>query len=292
MTLVIMAAGLGSRFGGTKQLETVDSFGHTLIDYSVFDAVRAGFRRVVFVIKRSIERDFKTIVLSKIEKYEIDVSYVFQEVDDLPRGFVAPKERVKPWGTAHAVCRLKGKIDSPFALINADDYYGPTAFLKMRRFFSEGQGNAAMIGYRLKNTLSINGSVSRGVCKVESGYLSEITEITDIKEQGDEIRSGKSIILDPYTTVSMNFWGFTPDIIDECEIGFVDFLKKENNLTSITKECYLTDILSNLIKAKKVKIRVIENGGNWCGMTYREDKEDIVAFLDALTKGGMYPENF
>ncbi len=292
MTLVIMAAGLGSRFGGTKQLEAVDSFGHTLIDYSVFDAARAGFDRVIFIIKRSIEADFKNTVFSRMKKRGIDVDYVFQELDSLPLGFKRPEKRKKPWGTAHAVCCLKGKINSPFAIINADDYYGRSGFLEMRKFLDSGTDDAAMVGYRLKNTLSKNGPVSRGVCIVESGYLSKIAEISHIEEKNGMILSGKTGQLDPNFTVSMNFWGFTPKIIEECESGFLDFLKSADREKLLSGECYLPDIVSRLIREEKLKVRVIENGGQWCGMTYKEDKENITSVLNELTKSGVYPKTF
>ncbi len=290
MTIVIMAAGLGSRFGGIKQMESVDTYGHTLIDYAVYDAIRAGFHRVVFVIKKSIEDDFKSLVLSRIENMEIETDCVYQELDSLPYGFSTPAGRKKPWGTAHAVCALRGKIDTPFALINADDFYGAEAYIKMAGFLAKGNGENAMVGYRLKNTLSENGGVSRGICRVESGHLSGISEVAGIREREGVIISAGGARLDPDATVSMNFWGFTPEIIDECERGFIHFISQESNACSLGEECYLTDVISNALKEKRMKIRVLKNESKWCGITYREDKEGIVKRLDELVMQGVYPK--
>lgn len=291
-TLVIMAAGMGSRFGGLKQIESVDRQGHILIDYSVYDAIRAGFRSVVFIIKKEIEADFKKIISPRIKKWGIKVSYVFQEIDSLPEGFTPPDGRKKPWGTAHAIACLDGAITTPFAVINADDYYGPSAFKSINDFLMGDTCDCAMVGYRLKNTLSENGGVSRGVCRVENGYLTEICEICDIRECDSIIVSegqGAPIKLDGESVVSMNLWGFRPEIIRLCNQYFVNFLNENSQKSLNVCEFYITSVVSRLISEGEVRVKVIESNDRWYGITYREDREGLSTALHRLVNDGAYP---
>ena len=292
MTLVIMAAGMGARFGGLKQIEPVDSSGHILIDYSVHYAIRAGFDRVVFIIRRDIEQDFKKITSSRIAKWGIDVDYAFQEITDLPFPFRCPKGRKKPWGTAHAVASLDGLVDAPFALINADDYYGPTAFLRMSEFLLNRSDRLAMVAYRLKNTLSKNGSVSRGLCSVSGNRLVNMREVSGIRREGDSIISDTDLILDPDQWVSMNFWGFTPDVIKKCKSGFYAFLKSNLSENPLRCEYYITDVIADLVTSDGVEIEVMESYDRWYGVTHRADKAEILAELDTFIKEGRYPDVF
>ena len=229
-TLVILAAGMGSRYGGLKQIDQVDSAGHIIIDYSIYDAIKAGFRDFVFIIKKEIEADFRSIMDSHLEGKNINVSYVFQELDKIPSQFHLPEGRKKPWGTAHALSCCDGVVNSPFAVINADDYYGENAFYEMYQFLSTTQSDEkyhfCMVGYRIGNTVTDNGGVSRGVCSVENGYLSEITETSGIKILDGRIyyeKDGNKVYLPSDTIVSMNLWGFTADCIDECKKRFSEF---------------------------------------------------------------------
>ena len=298
ITLAIMAAGRGSRFGGLKQIESVDGGGRAIIDYSVYDAIRVGFRRVVFVIRKEIEADFRRTVGERIGKMGVAVDYAFQEIDRLPSGFCPPKERKKPWGTALAVACLKGVVDSPFALINADDYYGREAFRQIFDFLSSssGAGQAyAMVGYRLKNTLSKNGKVSRGVCATRGGYLGEIRERGGVYRVGDKIfcdGDRGDVPLDPNSVVSVNLWGFTPEIIDECESRFASFLKENLPGNPQSAEFYLPSVISALIGEGVATVRVLDCESSWQGITYREDREELSAFLSALRHRGEYPEDF
>lgn len=292
MTLVIMAAGVGARFGGLKQIEPADSFGHILIDYSVYDAVRSGFDRVIFIIRRDIEAEFKKIIDLRISKWGIKVDYAFQELEDLPQGFIFPKERKKPWGTAQAVASLGSIVNSPFALINADDYYGRSSFENVAGFLLHNKDSFAMISYSLKNTLSKTGSVSRGICEVENNRLVGISETTGIRLCDGSVISDKGKVLDPDVRVSMNFWGFTPRIIEECKAGFSEFLEGLSDGESVKKEYYLTDVISKMIERDKVKIEVIDSSDIWYGVTNREDKTGLRVSLDALIRDGKYPEYF
>ena len=292
MTLVIMAAGMGARFGGLKQIEPVDSSGHILMDYSVYDAVRAGFDRVIFIIRRDIEQDFKEIISSRHLKWKIEVDYAFQEITDLPISYKCPNGREKPWGTAHAVVSLDGLVDEPFALINADDYYGSMAFEQMSKFLSKRSDRLAMVAYRLKNTLSPNGSVSRGICAASNNRLVNIREASGIKKVGNSIVSDDGIILDGDSMVSMNFWGFTPDVIKECRSGFSSFLELNLADNPLRCEYYITDVISDLVSSARAEVEVMESDDRWYGITHRADKTEIRAALDSLVREEKYPENF
>lgn len=284
-TLVVMAAGMGSRFGGLKQLEPLTQNGEVLLDYSVIDAKKAGFSKVVFVIKKAIEDDFKRLVGNRIEKY-IDVEYVFQELDNLPKGFAPPKDRQKPYGTGHAVLCCKDKVHEPFAVINADDFYGAGAFKKVFDAL-EGGKNYYMVGYRLYNTLTENGTVSRGVCSIdESGNLNGVKEYTKINSDCTYKQDGQTGALSPDTVVSMNLWGFTPDIFDYLEKGFINFLKENND--NIKSEFFLPFLVDDLIKSGQKRVGVLVAEDKWYGMTYKEDKQTLQTALAEMQNKGLY----
>lgn len=286
ITLVVMAAGMGSRFGGLKQLEPIGEHGEALLDYSVYDAVKAGFNKVVFVIKHAIEKEFKKLVGSRIEK-KVRVEYVFQENDKLPNGFTCPNDRVKPWGTAHAILCCKEVVNEPFAVINADDYYGKSAFKKIADFLKSNADDYCMVGFRLKNTLTENGYVSRGVCETENGVLKTVTERTKIVDCKYTEDDGKNwTALNPDSIVSMNLWGFQTDIFSHIESGFVDFLNKNINIPK--SEYYLPSVVSGLIESGEKQVKVLVAEDKWYGVTYKEDKKDVVAAIKEMTDGGLY----
>lgn len=297
--LVVMAAGIGSRFGkGIKQLEAVGPSGEIIMDYAIYDAIEAGFNKVVFIIRKDLEKDFKEIIGNRIEK-QIKVEYAFQEKDNLPEGFTCPADRTKPWGTGQAVLSAKPFLNVPFVVINADDYYGKTALKKVHDFLVEdhegGKYPFCMAGFILGNTLSENGGVTRGVCKVGAdNVLEEVIETGDIKrvESGkvECIRDGKTVELDENSYVSMNMWGFTPDIVNELETGFAKFLSEMKPEESLKKEYLLPGVVSDLIEAGKAKVSVLETPDKWFGVTYAEDKPCVVAAFKELVDAGVYPE--
>ena len=292
---VIMAAGMGSRFGGLKQITPVDSKGNKLIDYSLFDAWRAGFRKVVFIIKRQIEEDFKDAVGRRMEAF-FDVRYVYQELDRLPSGFTVPEGRVKPWGTAHAIGCAKEEIDGPFAVLNADDYYGVNAMRMIYDFLKEprGSGEHAMVGYRLRNTVTEHGTVSRGVCETENGFLRRIDERIKVEKRGDDAAYTEDgvnwIPLSGDAPVSMNLWGFQREILDEIEPRFAAFLTENLPVNPLKCEYYLPLLADAMIREGKGSIRVLDTTDAWHGMTYPEDLKDLSDALEALRTAGTYPE--
>ena len=299
-TLVIMAAGIGSRFGGgIKQLEKMGPNGEIIMDYSIYDAKEAGFNKVVCIIRKDIEKDFKEIIGSRIEKV-MNVEYVFQSLQDLPEGFTMPVERKKPWGTGHAVLCCKGVVNEPFAVINADDYYGKEGFKKVHDYLvSEGtsdkQYDMCMAGFILKNTLSENGGVTRGVCVVDQNdYLTKVVETGGLQLNTDGTMAyednGYDMIITPEQHVSMNMWGFQPEFLEELETGFVEFLK---NIPAdeIKREYLLPTIVDNLLQSGKASVKVLETQDKWFGVTYKEDKEGVVASIKKLITDGVYPEN-
>ncbi len=298
--LVIMAAGMGSRYGGLKQIDPVDPQGHIIIDFSIFDAVKAGFKKVVFIIKKEIEKDFREVMDAHLAGKDIEVEYVFQELNKLPEGFSVPDGRVKPWGTAHALLCCDGVVDAPFAVINADDYYGAHAFEKIYDFLTnseaDGKYHFAMVGYRIKNTVTDNGTVSRGVCKSDgNGMLAEIVERSKIALSDGEIfytEDGVNYPLDPDTLVSMNLWGFTPDYIAECKRRFPIFLAENLEKNPERCEFFLPTVVSQLIGEGKADVKVIDNSDKWYGVTYKEDKAAVVEAFRALKEQGIYPEQF
>ena len=286
ITLVVMAAGMGSRFGGLKQLEPITEDGQVLLDFSVYDAKMAGFTKVVFVIKHEIEEDFKRLVGNRISK-TIKTEYVFQELDKLPSGFELPADRTKPWGTSHAILCCKDIINEPFAVVNADDFYGRSAFEKMAKALQEENDDYYMVGFRLANTLTENGTVSRGVCEMENGKLVKVverTKIADCKYTEDDGETWVPLAAD--TVVSMNLWGFKTDLFEYLEKGFVDFLKEKIN---VPKSEYLlpytvTDIMKE--QGKEVKVLVAED--KWYGVTYKEDKPKVVEAISGMIDRGLY----
>ena len=293
-SLVVLAAGIGNRYGGLKQVDAFGPNGETIIDYSVFDAVRAGFGRVVFVIRRSIEEEFRRAFLSRLEG-RVDVSCVFQELEDVPAGCLVPAGRTKPWGTSQAVLAASAVVREPFAAINADDFYGRSGFESMAAFLSErenGEPRYAMVGYRLDRTLSEHGSVARGVCEVgPDGFLTGIVERLNIARSGGVIRAagdgGAGIELRPDAVVSMNFWGFTPTFFDHARREFEAFIKSCPD--PLKSEIYIPLVINDLILRGLAVVRVLESADSWFGVTYREDKSRVAAAIRALVESGAYP---
>jgi hypothetical protein len=295
-TLVVLAAGIGSRYGSLKQMDQVGPAGETIMDYSLFDARRAGFGRCVFIIRRSIERDFRDVILAKLSgRFEAD--YIFQEIEDVPPGFSVPADRTKPWGTSHAVLAAASKVREPFAVINADDYYGVEPFRTMAEFLSGLRNEAtdySLIGYDLAGTLSEHGSVARGVCEVNAaGFLEGIVERTRIERTAagavfvDE--DGRNVTLPAGKTVSMNFWGFTPTYFDFARTAFVRFLEK--NAANPKAELYIPLVINALVRDGAATCRVLPTSARWFGVTYREDKPRVIEALAKLVEAGVYPPN-
>ena len=297
--LVIMAAGMGSRYGGLKQLDPVGEHDQVILDYSMFDARRAGFETVVFVIKREIEEEFKARVGRRVERH-MDVKYVFQSMDDLPQGYAVPEGRTKPWGTAQAALAARHVVDGPFAIINADDYYGPAAYREICDYLcAHGDGERyayAMVGYRVRNTVTEHGSVARGVCEVDSGgVLVDIHERTVVEKDGNDARytedGGKSwTALAGDTLVSMNMWGFTRSFLDEAQARFPAFLDKALAEAPLKAEYFLPTVVDQLIREGRAEVRVLPSEDKWYGVTYREDKPSVTAAIAAMTQAGLYPE--
>ena len=299
--LVVLAAGMGSRYGGLKQMDPVGGFGQSIIDYSIYDARRAGFEKVIFIIKHEIEEDFKALVGSRIGK-GMEIAYAYQELNDLPEGYSVPENRKKPWGTTHAVLAARDLIDGPFVVINADDYYGRDAFKKMYDYLSRTEDNAdcyryAMMGYLLGNTVTDNGSVARGVCEVgEDGLLTEIIERTCIEKNGEMARfstdGGSTWEPLPYDTlVSMNFWGFQRSFIDEAQRRLPQFLDDIFANNPEKGEFFLPLLVSRMIWEKTAQVEVLSSTDKWYGVTYREDKPSVVAAIQRMTADGLYPDN-
>jgi dTDP-glucose pyrophosphorylase len=292
-TLVVLAAGMGSRYGSLKQMDGIGPSGEAILDYSVYDAVRAGFSRVVFVIRHDFAQEFKEVFNTTRFGRQIDVDYVYQELDYLPAGIKVPAGRTKPWGTNHAVMMAAKVVDGPFAAINADDFYGADAYRVMARFLrNAGPGQYAMAGYRLANTLSENGTVSRGECKVDpQGYLTSMVERTSIERKGSEIVytvDGVDNPIAPETIVSMNFFGFTPDYFLHSFDYFPEFLREaENNPKA---EFFIPTMVNKLINDGTATMKVLKTAAQWFGVTYKEDKPDVQARLGELIAAGEYPE--
>ena len=275
MSLLVMAAGMGSRFGGLKQIEPVGPHGEVILEFSVYDALEAGFDKAVFVIKKAIERDFREIIGKRIEKM-IDVEYAFQELEDIPAPFTVPAERVKPWGTGQAVLCAKKFIDTPFAVINADDFYGKNGYKELKKHF-ETSTETCMVGYLLQNTVSENGTVARGICEIENGYLTGVTEHLSIPKDND---------FPADTIASMNMFGFMPTLFDELDRGFVEFLKERG--TELKSEYLLPRIVDKMIKQDGEKVKVLYTDDKWYGVTYKEDKQSVVDAIAKLCAEGKY----
>ncbi|MCM1290379.1 MAG: nucleotidyltransferase [Prevotella sp.] len=292
-TLYILAAGMGSRYGGLKQLDGLGPSGETIMDYSVFDAIRAGFGKIVFVIRHDFEKDFKDKILSKYEGH-IPVEVVFQDLNTLPEGYSVPEGRTKPWGTGHAVLMAKNTIKEPFAVINADDYYGPETFQILHDFLCKVDGKKnqyGMVGFKIENTLSENGGVSRGLCHVsDEGFLTDVNECHNIrKEDGKLLQTadGKEIPFPEGASVSMNVWGFTPDYFDYSEKAFIKFL--DNNIDHMKGEFYIPTVVNDLINDGTITLKVMQTPSKWFGVTYAADRQATVDQFANLVKEGVYP---
>lgn len=298
--LVIMAAGMGSRYGGLKQIDPVDDDGHIIMDFSMYDARKAGFEKVIFIIKRELEADFKERVGNRISRY-MDVSYVYQELTDLPEGYEVPEGRVKPWGTAHAVLSCIDQIEGPFAVINADDYYGQEAFRLIYDYLASHEDDDkyryTMVGYHLGNTVTDNGHVARGICDMnENGELIAIHERTRIEKRDDGIAytedDGQTWTYVPAdTTVSMNMWGFTRSILEEIRDRFPGFLDNGLKANPMKCEYFLPAVVSDLLGEEKATVAVLTSVDKWYGVTYKEDKPVVVAAIRKMKEEGRYPEH-
>lgn len=292
--LLVMAAGLGSRFGGLKQMEPVTDAGEIILDFAVYDAYRAGFDKVIFIIKKEMEDDFVKRVVNPMKKY-LDVRYVFQDINDLPEGYSLPEGREKPWGTCHAVMAAKDLIDGPFAVINADDYYGRDAFRKVREFLqsNNADNSCCMAGYYIENTLSEQGAVTRGVCRTDGhGSLLEIEETREIGWQEDgTIASSDGGIkhIKKGTIVSMNFWGFPKQIADKLEAGFPEFLDRTLRTNPLKGEYLLPVEVGRMLNENRISVRVLEASDRWYGVTYKEDRQKVHDAFEQMKKEGKYP---
>jgi dTDP-glucose pyrophosphorylase len=291
-TLLVMAAGMGSRYGGLKQIDPVGPNGETIIDYSIYDAMRAGFGKLVFIIRHDIEAQFREIIGGRFEK-RIAVEYVFQELDKLPPGFTVPPGRTKPWGTTHAILMAADAVREPFAAINADDFYGAEGYRLLAQHFASGSRDYAMVGFILRNTLSDFGSVARGVCRVDGdGLLQTVAELTKIERDGDAAKNtdtaGQITRLTGDEAVSMNMWGFTPALFSQLQTGFAAFLKKSG--MELKSENYIPSAVNELVVAGQARVKVLRTGDSWFGVTYREDRPRVVENIRQLIARGDYPE--
>ncbi len=293
-TLLILAAGIGSRYGGVKQMDKIGTSGESIIDYSIYDAIRAGFGKVVFVLNPNIEKEFKEIYEFRL-RGKIKTAYVLQQVNDVPESIPVNTARVKPWGTGHAVLVAKDVINEPFAVINADDFYGRQAFKILSYFFIETNGKPnryAMVGYKLGNTLSKNGTVSRGICQSKDGFLSGVVERTSIASENDKImyiEDDKKVPISADSVVSMNFWGFSPSFFKQLESNFIDFINK--NAHELKAEFYIPTVINSLIDSNESTVRVLTSNDQWFGVTYKEDKEVTINKVKELVENGVYPNN-
>lgn len=291
-TLLVLAAGMGSRYGGLKQIDPVGPHGETIIDYSIFDAMRAGFGKLVFVIRKDIEQQFREIVGVRFEK-RIAVEYAFQELDKLPSGFTVPAGRTKPWGTTHAILMAENVVKEPFAAINADDFYGQNAYKVLAQHLTAGTPDYAMVGFILKNTLSDFGSVARGVSRVDANhYLTNIVEMMKIERDGTGAKNteadGKITKLSGDEAVSMNFWGFTPALFPQIKEEFDKFLKRAGGEQK--SECYIPATVGDLVTSGRARVKVLRSPDSWFGVTYREDRPTVVESIRKLIVKGDYPE--
>ncbi|MGA3334278.1 MAG: sugar phosphate nucleotidyltransferase [Terracidiphilus sp.] len=292
-TLLVLAAGMGNRYGGLKQIDPVGPAGETIIDYSIYDALRSGFGKLVFVIRRDIEQQFREIVGARFEK-RVAVDYVFQALEDIPPRFTVPAGRAKPWGTTQAILLAEGVIHEPFAAINADDFYGAGGYRELARHLTSGSPDYAMVGFVLRNTLSDFGSVARGVCQVAGdGYLQHIVELTKIERDANGARNtdaaGNVTELSGDEPVSMNMWGFTPRVFDQLRERFEKFL--EGSAGDLKAECFIPNTVGELVQSGLARVKVLHSRDSWFGVTYREDRPRVVESIRRLIANGLYPES-
>ena len=297
-TLVIMAAGMGSRYGGLKQVDTITDTDEIIVDFSLYDAMLAGFDRAIFIIREEHRDLFREVIDERAGRF-MKIEYAYQKIDDIPQGVAVPEDRKKPWGTAHAVLSCRDMIDGPFAVINADDYYGPDGFAAIYEYLTTHEDGEkqeyCMVGYKLENTVTENGTVSRGVCTIdENGNLADVTERNKIKEVDGRISytedEGETWIpLPDGTIVSMNFWGFTAGMMNELKDGMDEFFETKFISDPVKSECYLPAVADNLIKTGKANVKVLNSSDAWYGITYPEDKEDVKNALESMKDKGLYP---
>lgn len=293
-SLVVLAAGMGSRYGGLKQIDKIGPNGEIILELSIYDAIKAGFDEVIFIIKHAIEKEFKEVLGDKISK-QVPVKYVYQDLDKLPEGCEIPEGREKPWGTGHALLCCEDVIENPFCVINSDDYYGQEAFAKMHDFLVNNteERKYAMVAYKLSNTISENGSVSRGVCNVKDGKLESVDELTCIEKRGDviEYKDDKDVWhqLADDDKVSLNFWGFNPVFIQDMKEDFVEFFKNEVPSNPLKSEFFIPKEVDKMLKANKIEVEVLTSNDKWYGVTYQEDKPKVKAGIESLIAAGKYP---
>jgi dTDP-glucose pyrophosphorylase len=287
ITLLVMAAGMGSRYGGLKQLDTVGPSGETIFDYSVYDAIKAGFNKAVFIIRRDFEDEFKSKVTDKYINH-IQVEFAFQELHDLPGGFSYPAGREKPWGTGQAILSAAELIREPFVAINGDDFYGRESFKVVADYYNKGADQFSMVAFQLGKTLSNFGGVTRGLCTVKDGKLDTVIETDNIQQTDDGVTSDRDIDLDGSEPVSMNMWGFTPILFDHLRDMFVDFLKE--NKQEMKSEFLIPSVVNELIQSGKKNVHVLRSGAKWFGVTYKEDRPFVVGEIQKLIDSGVYPE--
>ena len=282
-----MAAGMGSRYGGLKQLDPVGPGGETIIDYSVYDAIRAGFNKVVFIIRKDFEEDFRSKITNKY-KDKIRVEFAFQDLNDLPEGFLCPEGRIKPWGTGHAILTASQLIHEPFVAINGDDFYGRESFEIVADYYQDKNATYSMVAFQLDKTLSEFGGVTRGLCTVKNDLLDTVIETGELKRSESGVSSDRDIQLDGSEPVSMNVWGFTPDLFDHLRAMFVDFLHKEGD--EMKSEYLIPTVINNLIRSGEKDIHVLRTGSKWFGVTYKEDKPFVTEQVQLLVDHGVYPK--
>jgi|TARA_B100001964_G_scaffold79878_1_gene90183 NDP-sugar pyrophosphorylase family protein len=287
ITLLVMAAGMGSRYGGLKQLDAVGPGGETIIDYSVYDAIRAGFNKVVFIIRKDFEQEFTSQITDKYAG-KIQVEFAFQDLHDLPDGFTCPEGREKPWGTGHAILTAADLIHEPFVAINGDDFYGLESFEVVAKYYQSGRSTFSMVAFQLGKTLSEFGGVTRGLCTVKDGLLDTVIETGELRQSDHGISSDRDIELDGNEPVSMNVWGFTPDLFDYLQSMFVDFLEKEGN--EMKSEYLIPFVVNDLIRSGQEKVHVLRSNAAWFGVTYKKDRTFVLGEIQKLIQMGVYPE--
>ena len=286
ITLLIMAAGMGSRYGGLKQLDSVGPNKETIIDYSIYDAIRSGFNKVVFIIREEFHKEFRTTISDKFSD-QIKVEFAFQELSNLPRGYAAPKDRLKPWGTGHAILTAKDIIKEPFVAINGDDFYGFESFKVVANYYQNGGDQFSMVAFQLDNTLSDFGSVTRGLCTINGDTLNTVIETGGLKMSNEGMESDRKIVLNGKEPVSMNVWGFTPDLFTYLESMFSKFLQKEGN--ELKSEYLIPSVVNTLIKTGEKNVHILHSSAKWFGVTYKEDKPYVTKQINELIKKGIYP---